>query len=58
MNTYMDMQAKNMIQMLENFKTGLKMAAIRNDGKIDKAEQKTLDRINKATDNLIKELKR
>lgn len=58
MNAYMDMQAKNMIQVIENFKNGLQFAATKDDGKIDKAEQKQLDRINKAADNLIKELKR
>ena len=58
MNPYMDMQAKNMIQVLENFKNGMKFAATKDDGKIDKEEQKQLDKINKAVDNLIKELKR
>lgn len=58
MNAYMDMQAKNMIQVIENFKSGLRFAATKDDGKIDKAEQKQLDRINKAADNLIKELKK
>ena len=57
MNAYMDMQAKNMIQMVENFKTGLKFAAMKDDGKIDKAEQKQIDRICKAADSFIKELK-
>lgn len=58
MNTYMDMQTKNMIQIIENFKTGIEFAAKKDDGKIDRAEQKRLDRINKAADNLINELKK
>lgn len=57
MNSYMDMQAKNMIQMLESFKMGMRYAAQKDDGRIDAAEQKKLDKINKAVDNLIKELK-
>ena len=54
----MDAQAKNMIQIIENFKIGMEFAAKKNDGKIDRAEQKRLDRINKAANNLINELKR
>ena len=58
MNTYMDIQIKNMIQIIENFKTGLVFAAKKDNGKIDHAEQKRIDRINKAANNLINELKR
>lgn len=58
MNSYMDAQAKNMIQIIENFKIGMEFAAKKDDGKIDRAEQKRLDRINKAANNLINELKK
>ena len=58
MNPYMDIQAKNMIQIIENFKTGLEFATRKDDGKIDRAEQKRIDRINKAANNLINELKK
>lgn len=58
MNTYMDSQTKNMIQIIENFKIGLEFAARKDDGKIDRAEQKRIDRINKAANNLINELKK
>lgn len=58
MNVYMDMQADYMIQMLEKFKNGLKLAATNDDGEIDVVEQGRLDRIYEAADNLIKELKR
>ncbi len=58
MNTYMDIQTKNMIQIIENFKIGLEFAARKDDGKIDRAEQKRIDRINKAANNLINELKK
>lgn len=58
MNSYMDAQAKNMIQIIENFKIGMEFAAQKDDGKIDRAEQKRLDRINKAANNLINELKK
>jgi len=58
MNAYMDIQAKNMIQIIENFKIGLEIAARKDDGKIERAEQKRIDRINKAANNLINELKK
>lgn len=58
MNTYIDIQTKNMIQIIENFKIGLEFAARKDDGKIDRAEQKRIDRINKAANNLISELKK
>lgn len=58
MNTYIDIQTKNMIQIIENFKIGLEFAARKDDGKIDRAEQKRIDRINKAANNLINELKK
>lgn len=58
MNIYMDMQADYMIQMLEKFKNGLKLAATNDDGAIDTVEQGRIDRIYEAADNLIKELKR
>lgn len=58
MNSYMDIQIKNMIQIVENFKTGLVFAAQKDDGKIDHIEQKKINRINKAANNLIDELKR
>lgn len=58
MNNYMNMQATNMIQIIENFKLGMKYAAQKDDGKIDPIEQKRLDKINKAADNLIKELQK
>lgn len=58
MNAYMDMQAKNMIQMVESFKAGMKFAAMKDDGKVDREEQKRLDRINRAADQFIKELQK
>lgn len=58
MNVYMDMQADYMIQTIEKFKNGLRLAATNDDGEIDKTEQEQIDRICEAADNLIKELKR
>ena len=40
----------SMITLLENFKQTYKVAAMKNDGKIDSEEKRTLSRINAATD--------
>lgn len=58
MNTYIDAQITNMITMAKTFEQSCKMAAMKNDGQIDKAEEKALKRIKAATDHFIKELER
>lgn len=58
MNTYIDAQITNMITMAKTFEQSCKMAAMKNDGQIDKAEEKTLKRIKAATNHFIKELER
>lgn len=56
MNTYIEAQITNMTTMVKTFKQTCYMAALKNDGMIDKAEQKQLDKINKAADEFIKRL--
>ena len=56
MNSYIDAQILNMINMVKTFEQSCKMAAMKNDGQIDKAEEKQLKKISVATQHFIKEL--
>lgn len=56
MNYYINAQITNMITMAKTFEQSCKMAAMQNDGKIEKAEEKNLKKINAATQKFIKEL--
>jgi len=57
-NDYMDAQIKNMIAMTKTFNQSCKMAAMKNDGQINKEEQKILKKIESATQHFIKELEK
>jgi len=54
----MDAQIKNMIAMTKTFNQSCKMAAMKNDGQINKEEQKILKKIESATQHFIKELEK
>lgn len=56
MNSYIDAQIMNMKIMAKTFEQSCRMAAMKNDGQIDKAEEKTLKKISAATQKFIKEL--
>lgn len=56
MNTYMEMQIKNMTMMVKTFEQSCQMAAMKNDGQIDKTEEKSLKKINAACQRFVKEL--
>lgn len=56
MNGYIDMQIRNMQMMLNTFVQSCEMAARKDDGQIDKAEQKQLDKIKSAANKFSKEL--
>lgn len=56
MNTYIEAQIMNMKAMVQTFETGCKLAALKNDGTIDKTEEKQLKKINAACEKFIKEL--
>lgn len=58
MNSYIDAQITNMITMVKTFEQSCKMAAMKNDGQIDKAEEKQLKKISAATQHFMKELER
>ena len=56
MNDYMESYITNAITYLKTFEPSLRMAALKNDGRIDKHEQKIIDKTNKLTDKYIREL--
>jgi len=56
MNDYMEQYIKSTINYLKTFEASLKMAALKNDGKIDKQEQKILSKATKLTDKYIDDL--
>lgn len=56
MNNYIDMQIRNMDMILNTFVQSCEMAARKDDGKIDKAEQKQIDKIKAAANKFKKEL--
>lgn len=56
MNSYIDAQIVNMVTMAKTFEQSCKMAALKNDGTIDRDEEKTLKKISAATESFIKKL--
>ncbi len=58
MNRYLDGQIQSVIIMVKTFRTSCEMAAMKNDGKIDRNEAKALKRINAACDRFIKEIQK
>lgn len=58
MNDYMSSYINGAITYLKTFQQSLRMSALKNDGRIDRDEQKVLDKANKATDKYIRELER
>ena len=56
MNTYIEMQIRNMQIVLKTFVQSCELAAKRDDGKIDRNEQRQLDKIVAAANKFEKEL--
>lgn len=56
MNNYIRAQITNMLALTASFKQACKIAALQNDGVVDKEEEKLLKAIEKAADNFTKEL--
>ena len=56
MNTFMEMQIRNMKMLLATFESSCKMAAAKDDGKIDREEAKQLAKIQAAVDRFRKDL--
>ncbi|MBR2677167.1 MAG: hypothetical protein IKE28_09685 [Solobacterium sp.] len=56
MNTFLKAQIDNMINTLKVFETGCELAALQDDGVVDKKEDKALKKLKKATAEYIKTL--
>jgi len=56
MNTFMSMQINNMLMYLSSFEDAMIMAAKKDDGKIDRREQKQIDEIRRASERFRKTL--
>ena len=58
MNTYIEIQIRNMILYLNTFQKSCELAAQKDDGKIDKTEQKQLAKIKAAVERFQKDLEK
>lgn len=58
MNEYIKAQILNMTTMVKTFELSCKMAAMKNDGQIDRNEEKQLKKINAACEKFVSELNR
>ena len=56
MNRFIKSQIINITTMANQFKTACKIAAIQDDGRISKEEERQLKKIEKATNKFIAEL--
>ena len=56
MNYYINSQIINMTNIVKAFEQSCKMAALKNDGTIDKEEEKQIKKISQASQRYIKEL--
>lgn len=58
MNQYIEAQIMNMVNMAKTFEASCKMAALKNDGTIDRDEERQLKKISAATKHFIQELEK
>lgn len=58
MNSFIQMQCKSMIISLETFQQACKLAVLKDDGKISKAEEKALRKITAAAKAFRSELEK
>ncbi len=56
MNDYIKAQIMNMVAIVKTFELSCKMAAQKDDGKIDSEELRQLKKINKASEKFIQQL--
>lgn len=54
MNTYMAMQINTMLAYLSSFESAMVMAAKKDDGKMDRREQKQIEEIRRASEQFRK----
>ena len=58
MNSYIMAQCQTMMKQVQLFKQACEMAALKDDGTIDKDEQKALKQINKACEGFIRDIQK
>ena len=58
MNDYLKAQITNMVTMTKTFEQSCKMAAMKNDGTIDKDEERIIKKISAACKSFTKELEK
>ena len=58
MNNYIEAQIVNMTTMVKTFEQSCRMAALKNDGTIDRDEERQLKKISAACSSFIKDLER
>ena len=56
MNTYMAMQINTMLAYLSSFESAMVMAAKKDDGKMDRRDQKQIEEIRRASEQFRKSL--
>lgn len=56
MNYYIEAQIQNMTTMVQTFENSCRMAALKNDGTIDRDEERQLRKINAACAAFVREL--
>lgn len=57
-NVFLDMQIKSMIVTVQGFEQACQIAALQDDGKLSKAEEKALRQVRAAAAAFMKELKK
>ena len=58
MNSHIKLEIANEVMVTKNFLAACKLAATKDDGKVEKEEQKQLDKISKAAIKFLKELEK
>ncbi len=58
MNDYMKLQIQTMLVSVETFRTGMKVGALKDDGFIDKSEERILRKAEKASEKYAAKLKK
>ena len=58
MNTYIEAQILNVVNVVKTFEQSCKMTALKTDGTIDRDEEKTLKKISAATQRFIKDIEK
>lgn len=58
MKIFVESEIIKQIEMVKNFKSNLLLSALKDDGIVDKEEQKIIDKANKLSEKYVKDLKK